>query len=35
MDRPGKAMFTTADPLPPSPENAMSQRLAAQVFGHP
>jgi hypothetical protein len=35
MDRPGKAMFTTADPLPPSPENAMSQGLAAQVFGHP
>jgi hypothetical protein len=31
MDRPGKAMFTTTDPLPPYPENAMSQGLAAQV----
>jgi hypothetical protein len=32
---PAKAMFTTTGPLPPSPENAMSQGLAAQVFEPP
>jgi hypothetical protein len=32
---PSKAMFTTTGPLPLSPENAMSQGQAVQVFGHP